>query len=242
MDIVRIILMILICVVAIELLWLTYSGCATLVLRGKSKYFAHDIAELTKKKKKILVVGDSFVTGVGSKYAENTLSGLIARSVPTAYVAVNARSGMTLKDASSYIIPSPHTDAWDALILLMGGMNVLAFSSETHIEQHIRLLFRKAKSVSQVVIYLSPGNTGLKPAIPIPLSYLYQARAAFFERIARRVSQEEGVVFISTFYEKHEYPRLLKWRIFSLDLTHFNDEGYTIWFESFKDKIVPYLA
>lgn len=217
-----------------ESIWLSYCALHTSYLAKKAKVFTCDSKGVEPS---TLVVGDSFILGVGVSDPVNSLGGRLSTHYGKESTVVRAISGARLREIHELLAPVTPAATWDRVIIFCGGMDIVHTASEKQLRKDLQALFAQAKKYSKHIIYISPGNTGIVPVFHFPLSLMYTAVARKFHRIAEEVAAHEGVEFISTFSEASTSLFKNKHHLYVSDFNHVNDEGCGILFESIKDRL-----
>lgn len=219
--------------IVFEIVWLTYCGLVAKYLATVAVPFN----ETTAVCPSTIIAGDSFILGVGVTDPSNSLGGRIAHYFGSTDTVVRAKPGIMLESVVTLLDPTDKCTEWARCILFCGGMDIISFSSEEKIKHDIRVLFRAAKKNSKMVIYISPGNTGIVPIFHFPISKLYTYRSRRFHAIAKQVADEENIIFINTFTEEKDRLFKSKKNLYAADSNHYNDAGYGVMFESIRERI-----
>lgn len=220
--------------ILLESIWIFYCALRTKYLAGKAKVFSCDSNGQTLR---TLVVGDSFILGVGVTDPATSLGGLLSNLYGKESTLVRAVSGVRLHEVIPLLVPITPSIKWERVVIFCGGMDIVLFSSEKKIRNDLHALFASAKKYSDQIVYISPGNTGIVPVFHFPLSKLYTFRARKFHRVAEEIAAHEAVDFVSTFSEAENSPFKNRQNLYVSDFNHLNDEGCSILFESIKAQL-----
>lgn len=210
-------------------LWAAYFGLWSKVLSKKLHVFKH---QQEKNHKKILVIGDSAVRGVGVTDPQDSLPGLIKKNTMDYQVQVCALDGARCSEVldSLHTLKETSGKNCDQVVIFCGGMDVIKFTSNKKIEHDIQELFYQAKLITSNVVFISPPNVGNAPIFLPPLSNLYSYRSEIFYTISKKCAQEHGVTFVDYFHTVNTH--------YAQDKSHPDKVGYLNLFSMFKMYLV----
>jgi lysophospholipase L1-like esterase len=177
----------------------------------------------------IIVAGDSTAFGVGALPAEST-AGRIAAAFPDARVVNVARSGARIGHVVDQLdgVDVPSAD----LILIHACANdVLEFRSVEKVEQDLRAVVAKARTLSPNIVLMPGHNFSVAPFFLRPISRVVMWHATHMHAMIERVTRELGVTFVDLFRDPTEDPFVKEpHRYYCPDGLHPSAEGYALWF------------
>ncbi len=207
-------------------LWIGYCCLRSRALSKKTKNF---VCEDKVYQKRVLMIGDSVIRGVGTSHGGNSLPALITKHSPAIHVTVCAQDGARCREVLQ-VCREKRFKKFHQVILFCGGMDIIYFSRTDEIKRNLAELFSHAKSISPNVVYVSPADVGSAPVFPFPISYIYTYRSRKFLDISRECAKTYGVTFVDYFSIRNTH--------YAEDKSHPNDNGYRNLFNLFKHHIV----
>lgn len=205
--------------------WALYCGLYSKVLSRRLHTFQH---RKPVAHKKILVIGDSAVRGVGVSDVHDTLPALIEANSGDTEVRVCAVDGarcVEVLQALHTIRESAYKNC-DQVVIFCGGMDIIKFTRRKKIQQDLQELFFQSKLISNNVVFISPPNVGNAPIFLPPLSYLYSYRSKIFFEISKDTAHEHGITFVDYFHTVNTH--------YAGDRSHPDRLGYHNLFNMFK--------
>ena len=206
--------------------WIIYFGLQSKALSKETKNNRYTRNIFTKK---ILMVGDSVMRGVGTSSQEYSLCSLVASYSSHSSVTVFAKDGVRCREILEAIKKEKY-ESHDQVIIFCGGMDIIYFSREDKVKKDLQNLFLYLKSIAPHVVYVSPPNIGNAPIFPFPVSFIYKYRSQKFISIAQDCAYQCGVSIVDYSSIKNIH--------FARDKSHPSDIGYRKLFELFKEHIV----
>lgn len=193
-------------------------------LVGRSRAFER---ELDPCRARVLVVGDSTGVGTGALRAEDSIAGLLAQEFPDVAVSNRARCGAKAADALQQLEALPEGRRFDAILVHVGGNDILRATPLDQLDKDITAALRAARARADTVIFMSAPNIGLCPVFFPPFSWLLTMRTRQARDIFMRVSAEQRVTYVDLFRERRDDvfsrdPR----RYFADDRLHPTSESY----------------
>lgn len=192
-------------------------------LANRSRAFERDLRDSHAR---VLIVGDSLGVGTGARCAEESIAGLLAREYPHVAIVNKAKNGAKAADALAQLNALP-PGRFDAVLLHVGGNDILRATPLPELEAHITAALRTARERAEVVVFMSAPNVGLCPVFFPPLSWLLTMRTRQAREIFLRVSTQLDVAYIDLFRERGEdiFSRDPS-RYFAADRLHPSSESY----------------
>ena len=180
------------------------------------------------------VVGDSLVRGCGASSPLNSLSGRIYTQLG-GNVRTHGLIGLTMDNFSmlkpaiekpAVEKPAIEKSQYDAIILSLGGNDILQYKPLRNVEQNIINICEYLKDKAKHIVWIFPGALmGKVPILKRPLSFLRKvisSRAQLVENILRTViSKYKNIHFVS-YSDINIDPKTF----FFQDGLHPSDKGY----------------
>ena len=173
----------------------------------------------------LLVVGDSTAAGVGSElggvpyYFSKEFEGL--------EVVTRAESGRKLEDIDSSMFDGD----FDAVLVMVGGNDILRLSSTEKVREELARVLDGAKEASEEVIVLHSGNVGQSPFFVFPFDSFYSWRTRRVRKVYIDVCREMNATYIDLYTSRGEDPFAEEpERYYAPDRLHLSDRGYSVWF------------
>ncbi len=211
------------------ILWAAYFGLWSKVLSKQLHTFKHPNENAHKK---IVMIGDSAVRGVGVTDAHDSLPGLIEKNTTDTQVRVCALDGARCEEVLRTLHTLKETSCknCDQIVILCGGMDIIKFTANEKIEHDLQELFYYAKLITPNVVFISPPNVGNAPIFLPPLSSLYSYRSEIFYTISKKCAQEHGIAFVDYFHANNTH--------YALDKSHPDKVGYMNLFSMLRGYLV----
>ncbi len=192
--------------------------------------------ELPVHRARVLVVGDSTGVGTGALRPEDSIAGLLALEFPDVAITNRARNGAKAADALAQLQALPEGQTFHAVLVHVGGNDILRATPLPQLEADITATLRAARERAATVIFMSTPNIGLCPVFFPPFSWLLTMRTRQARDLFVRVSTDEGVTYIDLFRERGEDvfsrdPR----RYFADDRLHPSTESYRAAYEAIRN-------
>lgn len=208
------------------LFWVAYFFVQSKNLSKKTHNFVDNNRAYDKK---ILMIGDSIMRGVGTSHSERSLQALVAKHSPESLVTVFAKDGARAREIMIEL-KKRDKGKYDQVIIFCGGMDIIYFSSDKEISGRLQELFLYAKLLSSNVLYISPANVGHAPLFPFPLSHVYARRSKNFLDISQECAKKHGITFVDYYSTSHSH--------YACDKSHPDDYGYEKLFSLFKEHVI----
>jgi lysophospholipase L1-like esterase len=233
-DYLNLFILLILCSVIGEALWITYFGLKSKLISKNVKSFS---VEPKNPKRRILVIGDSVVLGVGASDGAHSLVGKIAELYPTSSVIGCGMIGGKTENVLEMLKRKKIDSKLDLIIIMCGGMDVLHFTPPEKYRRNLSDLFKEAKKYTTNVTYILMPNAGVAPIFPFPVSLLYTYYSRKLCKVAQEVTSQEQVTPIHLFNEKKNDPLYGRFDLYADDLSHPNNKGYSVWFGAVKTVI-----
>lgn len=183
-----------------------------------------------------LFVGESTGVGTGAKRPEESVAGRLGASLQSSDIENISQNGARISDAIKQIESIPENASFEAIILMIGGNDILNFTPPNKVRESILELMNKAKSRAGYVYLMTTGDVGNAPAFGPILSGLYSLRSRELRDIFIEESKREGVIFVDLFLPKGNDPfaeEPLKYH--SADGVHPSSDGYAVWYGKLRE-------
>lgn len=184
----------------------------------------------------IVVAGDSTAFGVGALPAEST-AGRLAAAYPHARVINVARSGARVGHVAGQLDQAGCASA-DMVLIQACANDVLELRPVAKVEADLRAAIASARRLSRNIVLMPGHDFSVAPFFLRPISRVIMWHAVKVHAVVRRVSAEEGVVFVDLFRDPMTEPFLREpLRYYCPDWLHPSGEGYAIWFAVLAAKV-----
>lgn len=183
-----------------------------------------------------LFVGESTGVGTGASRPEESVAGRLGASLQSSHIENISQNGARITDAIAQIESVPEDSSFEAIILMIGGNDILNFTSPKKVRESIQELMNKAKSRAGYVYLMTTGDVGNAPAFGPVLSSLYSLRSRELRDIFIDESKRAGVIYVDLFMPKGNDPFAEEpLRYHSVDGVHPSSDGYGIWYGKLRE-------
>tara|TARA_Y100000310_G_scaffold317846_1_gene371211 strand:+ start:27944 stop:28669 length:726 start_codon:yes stop_codon:yes gene_type:complete len=187
--------------------------------------------------KLVLMIGDSTVVGTGAAKAEDSLAGLVGKTLPKAEIINKGVNGMKTKQLRSEI--EGLSEEYDLIMLHIGGNDIVRFTELKKLENDLHATVKAAKSKSEKVILINGGNPGTALLLPWMSRPFYNHRARQVREIFLRVAEENSIPLADVFREPEVDPfHLEPDTYYASDYFHPGSVGYKLWYERIEPVVV----
>ena len=218
---------------ALRLLWLWKEIGRARALAASGKAFERRVATTGRR---VLVLGDSTGVGIGAGRPEESIAGLFAADNPEADIVNVSRSGARVADALEQARECRRLGLrFDLALLHIGGNDVLRATPLPKLVEDARLLMVELTALAQHTLWLGPGDIGIAPLFPAPLSWLMGARTRAAAAVFAACATAAGVAFIDFSSGEHA-SRFSKRRRhhFATDKLHPSSLSYSYGYEAIR--------
>jgi len=180
--------------------------------------------------RRFLIVGDSTGVGIGSVDSRSTVAGRLAAAFPGTVIVNHARDRARSFDIPAQIATS--TGRFDLILILVGGNDVIHFSSYQAVLVAAEHALDIASSRSDHVAVVPPADVGAAPIWVWPLDAVFSRRAERVRRAWQYAMRERAHMhLVDLRMPRHRDPfRLAPRRYYSPDGIHPSADGYALWF------------
>ncbi len=205
------------------------SGISLLPPRGPVEWLIGD--DKVGDPYRVLIMGDSSVSGIGATDIEEGLPVQMARRLserlnrPIA-LRISGNSSATCADLRDYVVPNLPRDAYD-LVFLVIGMNDAKnlHTGRQFVRAYGGLIYAlKARFPSGLICHWPISPMSIFPILPQPLKTCMKWRSDILDAIAACLSAGRG---IERFERRMSFPQ----SGFASDGFHVNAYGYKLWAE-----------
>ena len=149
---------------------------------------------------RVLFLGDSTGVGVGAGRPEAPLPGLLGAAFPDVQITNRCRNGARVGDVLKHISSAQGTAAnFDLALLLVGGNDVLRFTSLSKLAQQSEELLDGTAKTAKQTVWLGSANIGSSPRLIWPLNELLSQRTQRVMHLLSTLARRRGVDFIDFF-------------------------------------------
>lgn len=178
----------------------------------------------------VLFLGDSSAVGVGASTPALSVPGRLGADYPHIAIENIAVSGAKVADAAAQL-PTASRDNYDAIIIQVGGNDIVRFTNLEQSAQTAQELVSQAQQLSDTVIILHSGNVGTSRIFPLPIRYLYQRRTLQLRASYQQLAQQDGVYYVDIFRDAPADPFATDpSTYYAADFFHPGDAGYADWY------------
>jgi lysophospholipase L1-like esterase len=180
---------------------------------------------------RILVLGDSTVTGVGAQTQDEALAGNLARTLSVEWErGVSWRAigeqGATSGDIVDRYLESAIDQQYDLVFVSIGANDALGLRSRGAFGRSFRIILRRLRAANPAALILVSSFPGFSQfALPNPLRWTLHLHAQSLEAVARRFVQNEPGMLMAP-----PAPRYTE-DFFATDRFHPSPKGYRDWAE-----------
>ncbi|MEE4276860.1 MAG: GDSL-type esterase/lipase family protein [Halieaceae bacterium] len=180
----------------------------------------------------LLVLGDSTAVGTGAGRAEKSLVGRISSSFPSVAIENRAVVGAVADDLDMQL-GSAERSSYDVLLIAIGGNDVLRFTAMSSLRETLAGILEQSATRADHRAIIVPGMVGDAPAVPWPVSLLYNARSESLRQLVDELASTSGVQFVDLHRDAAmraafaENPQAN----YAADGLHPSGEGYALWYE-----------
>lgn len=210
---------------AIYLAIALYRGAA---LAEQSEVFQQNPSEARNS---LLVIGDSTAVGTGAQQPEDSVAGRLGKSMPRLAITNLAEDGAKLHELMAQLQAAPD-DRYDAVLIQVGGNDILGFTGIAQLRSATTVLLRAAKARTSYVAMMSTGDVGTAPAFLKPVDWIYSWRTRQVRSLFLELSGSEGIDYVDLYDPSETNPFYQNPdRYYASDGLHPSAEGYRLWFE-----------
>ncbi|MCA9360704.1 hypothetical protein KC730_02325 [Candidatus Kaiserbacteria bacterium] len=231
--------LVLVIFVIFEVIWIT--------TRAKRAVRAGEVAVPASQKGgenslRVLVVGDSTAFGTGASAPEFSMVGRLIADFPNLTVVNAAENALNVNQVRKKM-QSLESEKFDIIIIHVGGVDTLAFTSAKKIRKELQNIFSCANKMQATsVVLVSVNNVGSIPLFHFPINKIFRYRSLCISQLCHEESEKSSVVHVPLYAEKKEEPLYQNgiWHL-SPDSIHPNDLGYEIWYKKVKLAVSPHI-
>jgi lysophospholipase L1-like esterase len=187
--------------------------------------------------KRVLVAGDSTAVGTGAGEPLMSVPGRIARDNPSVLLVNLAEDGART-EALVAQLHSAGPAEYDAVLILVGGNDVLRLTGIDRLRDSIAAALHLATGLSDNVALMTVGDVGSAPAIPWPVSLLLSRRAATLRALFAEEAGKRGVAYVDMHVPAAQTDPFARDpdKYYARDGLHPSAAGYGLWYERLKRK------
>ena len=211
-----------------SILRLIWSGVVAYYLARRTRMLS---VEIPGADRRIAVVGDSTVYGVGATDTAHSIVGRMAKDFPNVHIDNWSECSRGLSWAARTLESRAglaNARTYDLVIIMTGGINIICGVPARVMRHNLSRAVQNAKKISRNVIIVAPNNVGLAPIINFPLTHLYAHLSRRTHELFKETAKKEGVHFVSLFQEREDCLSADPKRLRALDRTHPSDDGYPL--------------
>jgi lysophospholipase L1-like esterase len=180
---------------------------------------------------RLLVLGDSTAVGTGAGRPVDSVAGRIGRAFPHLSIVNRGQDGAKtaavieqLEDAS----PRP----LDAILIQVGGNDILWFTPLSRLRTQLQTLLRAAKARTDLVVMMSTGDVGRAPAFPWAIDWYYSWQTRRVRALIQTLVAREAVEFVDLYDPRPGNPFYQDpGEYYARDGLHPSAAGYGLWYD-----------
>lgn len=186
---------------------------------------------VTDARRRLLVIGDSTAVGTGAARPEDSVAGRLGRSRPYLEIVNLGEDGAKTDESLSQLQSAPDA-RYAAVLIQVGGNDVLRFTDIADLRAATVALLRAARSRAPYVVMMSSGDVGTAPAFVKPVDWIYSWRTRQVRELFLELAGVEGIDYVDLYNPSDDNPFYQDPdRYYATDGLHPSGEGYRLWFE-----------
>lgn len=223
--------------VAICILWVSYMYYKiTISKQLVSKAVPFTISG-SDYKKTLLILGDSTAVGVGASTSSDSVGGRLATYLEATYVENHAVSGAKVEDLEQQINSISRAD-YDTILVQIGANDMVSLHKPKEVTAELKKLLVPLSVKTKQLIFISAGNLGGAPLIPLFLRPVYTNLNLKYHIEFESLGKELGITYINMYVPPAKDPFILNPRDhFAADDFHPSSLGYGVWFTIIQDAL-----
>ncbi len=179
--------------------------------------------------RRVLVVGDSTAVGTGASTAADSLPGRIGQDHPQWRIDNLAANGAKFGDVVQQLERAG--GGYDLVLVLAGGNDVIRFTSEDTLRDHVQQAVALARRKGQQVVLMPCGNVGHAPFFVPPLSWAMSRRSEALHALAREAASAQQVHYVRLLKPRDQDPFVTRSQeLNAADGLHPSSAGYAEWY------------
>jgi len=183
---------------------------------------------------RVLIVGGGLGAGAGAEKPSESIAGRMAREFPSVEIVNRSRAWARASDVLEQL-ESTADEGFDLVLVQAGEEDVICFTGNDAVRETFLEILHLAARKAPAVIFMGPGNTGLKPAFFPPITWMYTERARKAREMFILLSREAGAEYVDLYRERTDDPFLKNPAgYFAADKLHPGNNGYAAWYEELK--------
>lgn len=180
---------------------------------------------------RLLVVGDSTAVGTGASQPAETVAGRIGRAFPQVAIVNRGRDGAKTAAVTEQL-GNPGDASFDAILIQVGGNDILRFTGVARLREDLEAVLRSAKAQTGLVVMMSTGDVGRAPAFPWPVDKYYSWKSKRVRQMILSLVAEEDVEFIDLYNPRPDNPFYRDPETYyAHDGLHPSGKGYGLWYD-----------
>ena len=183
----------------------------------------------------ILVLGDSTAVGVGASSSDDSIPGLLGKSLDASVENLGVSGAVTADVAAQ--LDKASRKHYDLLVIQIGANDVVSFHSLTQVADQMRTLLARAKTYSDHIVLLTGGRIGDAPLVPLLFRPLLNYRAATLRTSFMATAAQDGVAYVDLFGAPSDLYASDPQKYYAADGFHPSSAGYEILFGNVKQAI-----
>jgi lysophospholipase L1-like esterase len=145
--------------------------------------------------RRMLIVGDSTAVGLGTRRAEESIAGRLARDFPHASIENRGELGARVADVMRQL----HADEgpFDAIIIAAGGNDIIRGTRHEPLRTALTAVITRARTLAPLVIVVNSGNVGGAPLFFWPLNTVLSRRSLQVRRVFALTCRQLRAQFVN---------------------------------------------
>lgn len=184
---------------------------------------------------RILVVGDSTAVGTGADAPKDSLVGRMGTDHPQWHIDNLAANGARFADVAEQLERA--SGAYDLVLVLAGGNDVIRFTREATLRQQMADTVRLARARARHVVLMPCGNVGHAPFFLPPLSWIMSQRSQTLHALAQEAATAPGVRYVKLLQPREQDPFVARSaELHADDGLHPSSAGYRQWYQELREQ------
>lgn len=188
---------------------------------------------------RILVLGDSTAVGTGATKNSNTTAGRLGSLYPDAEVVNISQNGLKIAGLLEKMNAIGKDEYFDIILIQIGANDIIRFTDTDDIDTGIAEVLKRTEQMGTIVLVLHGGDIGESRFFPWYIRPFMSQRS----NAVREIYKKHAVTYHANYIDLIDAsisealqvdPNLY----YASDLLHLNDEGYGLWFDEIRKKLI----
>ncbi len=187
------------------------------------------------------MLGDSTGYGTGVHDAKDSIAGRIGLDYHSLRITNDSVNGRTIGELVPVV--EKLSGRYKAVLLQIGGNDVLQSRSASDVEQELTAIFTKLKNHTNHIIMMSSGNVGGAAIFNDKKAAAMQQQTLLLREVFMKTSAAHGVSYVDLYVPPEEDLFILEPdRYLAMDGLHPSADGYGLWYEKLRPVVAGVLV